>query len=73
MATKVDASATFIRKQKIRGGHRGSATRTMNAIDALVAEEEPDAIHLAKLKLSIEEKLNTLTRLDSEILLKMMT
>ena len=40
----------------------------MNAIDPLVAEEEPDEIRLAELKLSLEEKLNTLTRLDSEIL-----
>ena len=68
MATEADASATLIRKRKIRGGHRGSATRMMNAIDALVAEEEPDAIRLAQLKLSLEEKFNTLTRLDSEIL-----
>ena len=61
-------AATLIRKRRIRGGHRGSATRTMSAIDALVGEEEPDAIRLAQLKLSLEEKLNTLTRLDSEIL-----
>lgn len=31
----------------------------MNVIDALMAVEEPDAINLEQLKLSIEEKLNT--------------
>ena len=69
MATEREAdAATIIWKRKIRGGHRGSATRMMSAIDALVAEEEPDAIRLAQLKLNLEEKLNTLTRLDYEIL-----
>ncbi len=45
-----------------RRGHRGSATRSMNTVEAL---EEPDPARLAQLKLSLEEKL---TRLDSEIL-----
>jgi len=56
------------RKRRLRGGHRGSATRTMNTIDALLAEESPDLARLAQLKRSLEEKLSTLTRLDSEIL-----
>ena len=56
------------RKRRLRGGHRGSATRTMNIIDALLAEESPDLARLAQLKRSLEEKLSTLTRLDSEIL-----
>ena len=54
------------RKRRLRGGHRGSATRTMNTIDALLAEESPDLARLAQLKRSLEEKLSTLTRLDSE-------
>ena len=56
------------RKRRLRGGHRGSATRTMNTIDTLLAEESPDLARLAQLKRSLEEKLSTLTRLDSEIL-----
>ena len=62
------AAAVLSRKRKIRGGHRGSATRTMNTNDTLLAEEEPDLARLAQLKLSLEEKLSTLTRLDSKIL-----
>ena len=68
MGSEAEIGAALIRKRKIRGGHRGSATKTMNAIDALVAKEEPDEIRLAQLKLILEEKINTLTRLDSEIL-----
>ena len=69
MSTEAEAAAASVaRKRKIRGGHRGSATRTMNAIDALLSEEEPDPARLAQLKLSLQEKLSTLTRLDSEIL-----
>ena len=40
----------------------------MNANDTLLAKEEPDPARLAQLKLSLEEKLSTLTRLDSKIL-----
>ena len=61
-------SENLARKRRIRGGHRGSATRSMNTVEALLAEEEPDPARLAQLKLSLEEKLSTLTRLDSEIL-----
>ena len=53
---------------KVRGGHRGSATRTMNAVDALLSREDPELARLAQLKLSLEEKLNILTKLDSEVL-----
>ena len=52
----------------MRGGHRGSATQTMNGIDVLLSEESPEQARLVQLKLSLEEKLKTLTKLDSEIL-----
>ena len=66
MSTEAEAAAAALaRKRRIRGGHRGSAIRTMNAIDALLAEEEPDVARLAQLKLSLEEKFGTLTKLDS--------
>ena len=73
MTTEVEAAAAALtaalaRKQKIRGGHRSSATRTTNSIDTLLADGEPAPAHLAQLKLSLEEKLSTLTKLDSEIL-----
>ena len=69
MATEAEvAAASLARKRKVRGGHRGSATRTMNGVDVLLSEESPEQARLAQLKLSLEEKLKTLTRLDSEIL-----
>ena len=55
------------RKKKIRAGHRASATRLLNQIDAILAEREPDGDKLALLKLSLKEKLETLKLLDSEI------
>ena len=39
----------------------------MNAVDVLLSAEDPELAHLAQLKLS-EEKLNILTKLDSEVL-----
>ena len=56
------------RKKRIRAGHRGSATRILNQLDTLVAAEETDLARLAQLRLSLEEKLETLKLLDSEIL-----
>ena len=68
--TSSDVATTegLARKRRIRGGHRSSVTRTMNTVNALLAEEEPDPARLAQLKWSLKEKLDILTRLDSEIL-----
>ena len=46
----------------------GTATRLLTEIDELVSAEEPDLARLAQLKLSLDEKLQTLRGLDSEIL-----
>ena len=60
MATEPEAAAASLaRKRKIQGGHRGSATQTMNAVDILLSGEEPEQAHLAQLRLSLEQKLNT--------------
>ena len=68
--TSLEVATTegLARKRRIRGGHRSSATRTMNTVDALLVEEETDPAHLAQFKWSLEEKLGILTQLDSEIL-----
>ena len=55
------------RKKRIRAGHRASATRLLNQIDAILADTHPDGDRLALLKLSLKEKLETLKLLDSEI------
>ena len=56
------------RKKRIRAGHKASATRMLNQIDGLLAEEAPDVSKLSQLKLSLQEKLETLKLLDGEIL-----
>ena len=56
------------RKKRIRAGHRASATRTMKQIDALLAVPGAEEPKLAQLKLSLEEKLETLKQLDTEML-----
>ena len=55
------------RKKKIRAGHRASTTRMLGQITT-VLEGTPDRDRLTLLKLTLNEKLDTLNRLDSEII-----
>ena len=55
-------------RKKIRAGHRASATRLLNQIDAALGEGPPNPDDLTLLKMSLKEKLDTLKSLDSEIL-----
>ena len=54
-------------RKKIHAGHRASATRLLNQIDAILVDVHPDGDKLTLLKLSLKEKLETLKLLDSEI------
>ena len=62
------------KKKKIRSGHRASATRMVNRVGETIAafEADPttelDVNGLLQLKLSLDEKLSTLKKLDGEIL-----
>lgn len=60
------------KKKRIRAGHKASATSMMNRVDVLVAEvtpdSPPDVAKLSQLKLSLQEKLDTLRLLDGDIL-----
>ena len=56
------------RKKQIWAGHRASATRILNQIDGTLAAATPDNAKLSQLKLSLQEKLETLKRLDNEIM-----
>ena len=56
------------RKKRIRAGHKASATRMLNQIDGILADSTPDVSKLSQLKLSVQEKLETLKLLDGEIL-----
>lgn len=61
-------SEGLAKKRRIRAGHKASATKMLNEVDALLAEEPPKLTKLSPLKLSLEEKLATLKLLDNEIL-----
>ena len=65
---KVEMAEGLARKKRIRAGHKTSATRMLNQIDGLLAEEAPDVSKLSQLKLSLQEKLETLKLLDWGIL-----
>ena len=56
------------RKRRIRAGHKVSATRMLTQINALLADESPDLSKLSQLKLSLQEKLETIKLLDGEML-----
>ena len=62
------------RKKRVRGGHRASATRVISQADeAIRSGPEPGAsgfnmAALKQYKLTLQEKLEILTRLDEEIL-----
>ena len=55
------------KKKRIRAGHKASTTKTMGKVDDVLAADSPDASTLALLKLTLQEKLETIRVLDSEI------
>ena len=56
------------RKKKVRAGHKGSVTRMLNQIDAILADGTPDVSKLPQLKQSLQEKLESIKLIDGEIL-----
>ena len=60
-------SAEALTKKKTRAGHKAFGTRTVRHIDEIVAAEEPDKARLALLQLALKEKLETIKKLDAEI------
>lgn len=55
------------KKKRIRAGHKASATKTMGKIDDILGTDSLDASTLSLLKLTLQEKLETIRVLDSEI------
>ena len=56
------------RKKKVRGGHRASLTRILGETRESVSATPRDNFKISQLKRSLEEKLQTLTKCDEEIL-----
>ena len=59
------------RKKRVRGGHRGSATRILQEVyDTIESTVDRDSImtRLEQCKISLEEKLDIIKQQDEEIL-----
>ena len=56
------------RKKRIRASHKASTTKMLTRINVLLVEDPPDISKLSQLKLSIQEKLETIKLLDGEML-----
>ena len=65
---EMEPAAALSRKKKIRAGHRATVTRTLGDIATALSSEAPDRDRVARLKLTLTEKLETLNKLDSEII-----
>jgi hypothetical protein len=64
----MEPAAALSRKKKIRAGHRATVTRTLGDVATALGSETPDRDRLARLRLTLNEKLETLNKLDSEII-----
>ena len=56
------------KKKRIRAGHRASATRTTRQVEDILSSEAPDKERLVLLGLTLNEKLETIKTLDSEVI-----
>ena len=55
------------RKRRIRAGHKASATRTLGQLAVALGETPPNPDRLSLLKQTLEQKLDTLKGLDTEL------
>ena len=56
------------KKKRIRAGHKASATKTIRQIEDILASKAPDKERLSLLRLTLNEKLETIKALDSEVI-----
>ena len=60
--------AELTRKKKVRAGHRASTTNILGQVDPSLAATPLDVSKITQLKRSLENKLQSLSTLDDEIL-----
>ena len=60
--------ADLAKKRKIRAGHKGSVTRTINKVDTALTAEPVDVAALPLLKLTLKEKVEVIRTLDAEVI-----
>ena len=56
------------KKKRIRAGHKASATKTIRQIEDILADDASNAERLSLLRLTLNEKLETIKALDSEVI-----
>ena len=61
-------SAELAKKKRVRGAHKASATNIMQQIVEAVRADRPDEARLASLRLSLNEKFETVKGLDVEVI-----
>ena len=54
-------------KKRVRGGHRASATKMLHKAEELMSHDPVNHAQLAKIRLSLQEKVSVLKQLDAEI------
>ena len=57
-----------MKKKSIRVGHKTSATKTIRQIENFIASETPDREKLLLLRLTLNEKLETIKALDTKVI-----
>ena len=62
------STAEALLRKKIRAGHRATVTQTLGDIATTLESDTPDRDRLASLKLTLNEKLDTLNKVDSKII-----
>ena len=61
--------AQLVFNNNVRRGYRGVVTRKVREVDTVLATDpNPDKVRLAQLKFTLKEKLETLAKIDQEIL-----
>ena len=61
--------AELVFNNNVRCGYRGVVTRRVREVDTvLAADPNPDKMRLAQLKFTLKEKLETLAKIDQEII-----
>ena len=56
------------KKKRIRAGHKASATNTIRQVEDILVSETPDKERLSLLRLTLNEKLETIKALDTEVI-----
>ena len=60
--------ADLAQQKRVRGGHKSATTKMIAKVDEIFAADPIDTSQLVKLKMSLREKMQTLNKLDEEVL-----